>query len=192
MKQFAFYSLFLCFASLQAHAAGDGHDKSSGGLPQLDPSTFASQAFWLVIVFTLLYLFLTFKSLPVISQTIENRNERIGNDLDSAERLRSEVASVQKAYEDSLAGARAEASDMFSKIESDIKEKSDAHANEFKDIATQKVTELEKSIMKARDNAIEEMATVAADVASEAAEKIIGVRPSEKDAQKVIKSLKTA
>ncbi|MGN7438529.1 MAG: F0F1 ATP synthase subunit B [Alcanivorax sp.] len=197
-----FASTFLIFVySAQAIAASDGHDShgsshhgdahhgSSGGLPQLDPSSYPSQIFWLVVVFVLMYFFFAKKSLPEISGTIEKRSERITNDLDSAERLKEEVSSVQTSYEDSLKGAREESSALFAQMEKDIKEKSEKLSSDFQDESTKQIRDLEKEIENARKVAMEEMADVAAEVAKDSAAKIIGVEVDLKYAKSVVDSL---
>ena len=172
-----------------SHHGGDAHHGSSEGLPQLDPSSYPSQIFWLVVVFGIMYFFFAKKSLPEISGTIEKRSERISNDLDSAERLKEEVATVQKSYEDSLKGAREESSALFAQMEKDIKEKSEKFSADFQDDATKQIRDLEKDIDKARKAAMEEMADVAAEVAKGSAEKIIGVDIDINYAKSVVDSL---
>ncbi len=171
---------------------GGGHHETSGGLPQLDPSSFASQTFWLLVIFLLLYVFFSKKSLPEISQTIENRSERIQNDLDTAERLKEEVASVQSSYEESLQSSREESTALFKSIEDDIKKKSETEAKKFQEHSAKKIADLEESINQARDKAMEDMSEVAAEVAAQAAEKIIGVPTDTDSAKAVVKSLNKA
>lgn len=171
---------------------GDGHHEASAGLPQLDPSSFPSQTFWLVAVFAFMYFFFSRKSLPEIGRIIETRAERIKNDLSSAERLKEEVDAVHEAYENSLKSAREESAALFISIEDDIKKRSEAHAAEFQEQSAKKISALEKKIDKARSKAMEEMSEVAAGIAAEAAEKIIGVRADEDSAIKVVKSLNKA
>lgn len=195
LKKLSVSVFLLSVYSAQAIAAGGkgdysgGGDHAKGGLPQLDVSTYPSQIFWMIIVFTIMYFFFAKKSLPEISATIENRSERITSDLDSAERLKEEVASVQKSYEESLAGARDESSAMFTEIEQSIKEKTEKHSAEFLEFSAKQVQDLEKSINEARKKAISEMSDVAAEVAIESTKKIIGVDVDQKYARSVVDSL---
>ena len=197
-------SCFLLFASVShAYAGGaaapdsaahhgDGHAQTSAGLPQLDPSSYQSQAFWLVLIFMGLYIVFSRKSLADISQPIKSRAERIRNDLDSAERLKEEVASVQEAYEESLKKAREDSAAFFKEAEDSIKKKSEENTKKFQEDSTRKTIDLEKNIKEARKVAMEDMAQIAADVAAEAAEKIIGVRTDAKNARSVVNSLNKA
>ncbi len=201
IKNIAVHSYLMFALTTQAYAGGaageETHHDHGGhhevaGLPQLDPSSFASQTFWLILVFVILYIFFAKKSLPALSQTIESRAERIQNDLDSAQRLKEEVETVQSAYEESLATARSKAADLFKDIEDDIKARTEQHSKDFQEKSAKKIETLEKSILKSRDNTMDEMSDVAADIAAEAAEKIIGVRADADSAKAVVKSLNKA
>lgn len=193
MRIRGFKTTLLCtLYSTHAFAAGDkahGEYPEVSGLPQLDTSTYPSQVFWLVVVFVAMYFFFAKKSLPAISGTIENRSERINNDLDSAERLKDEVTSVQQSYEESLAEARGASDEIFQNIEKEIKEKSEEQAAMFQKRSSEQMINLEKNISTARDKAMEEMSDIAAEVATEAAAKIIGVKANKGDAKAVIDAL---
>ncbi len=183
------------FAGSSDHASSHhdaGHAEASGGLPQLDPSSFSGQTFWLIVTFVIIYVIFSRKSLPDISRTVENSAERIKNDLDSAERLKDEVSSVQNAYEDSLKKAREESALLIQSVETDIKEQSENNTKKFQDYSNEKISEIEKNIDQAIKAAMEDMSDVAVDVATEAAEKIIGVRADEKTARDVVNSINKA
>ena len=175
-----------------SHHGGEHHHESTGGLPQLDPSSFASQTFWLIAVFFVLYILMSKRSLPVISEVIEGRTERIKNDLDSSERLKQEVETVQHAYEASIEKAREESSKLFREIEEDIKKRTDDHSEDFREKSSRKISDLEKSIDASRKKAMQEMSEVAAEVAVEAAEKIIGVKADADSVKAVVDSLNKA
>ena len=61
---------------------------AEAGMPQLDPKYWASQAFWLVLVFTVLYFLISTLFIPKIRNSLENRNNKIKNDLDEAKNLK--------------------------------------------------------------------------------------------------------
>jgi F-type H+-transporting ATPase subunit b len=165
-----------------------GHEKPKG-LPQLDPSTYTSQIFWLLLVFGFLFFFFSKKSLPDIAQVLENRHDRIQNDLDNAQKLKDEVACVQKSYEDNLAQSRAEASALYKKIHDEMKAKTEAEIARFQEGSVQKIAGLEKNIEHARDAAINDMTRIASEVAVEASHRIIGVRPDINDAVAIVNSI---
>ena len=82
----------LWFLIPQAKAAsGDAGPK----LPQLDVQTYASQIFWLVVSFIVLYFLVAKVAMPRISEVLEERQERIEDDLDKAETLKKEAYLVK-------------------------------------------------------------------------------------------------
>ena len=56
---------------------------AEAGMPQLDPTYWASQAFWLILVFTILY-FNCKILLPKIKNNLDDRENKIKEDLDEA------------------------------------------------------------------------------------------------------------
>ena len=80
-----------------------------GGLPQLDASTWPSQLFWLAVTFGVLYWLMSSVFLPRIGATLEERRDRIADDLDKAAESRRIASEAETAYNRSLADARARA-----------------------------------------------------------------------------------
>jgi F-type H+-transporting ATPase subunit b len=61
---------------------------SETGMPQLNPEFWAAQIFWLILIFSSLYLIIWKIFLPKITYSIENRKSRVVNDLDEAQKLK--------------------------------------------------------------------------------------------------------
>ena len=61
---------------------------AEAGMPQLDPKYWASQAFWLILVFTILYISIAKFYLPKIKNNLDNRENRIKDDLDDANKFK--------------------------------------------------------------------------------------------------------
>ena len=51
---------------------------AEAGMPQLDPTYWASQAFWLILVFTILYISISKFYLPKIKINLDDRENKIG------------------------------------------------------------------------------------------------------------------
>ena len=58
------------------------------GMPQLDPKYWASQAFWLILVFTILYISIAKFYLPKIKINLDNRENKIKDDIDDANKFK--------------------------------------------------------------------------------------------------------
>jgi F-type H+-transporting ATPase subunit b len=89
-----------------AHGAGAAAEAS---LPQFDFSFFASQVFWLVLVFAGLYVVLSRALLPRIGGAIAARDNKVRSDLDLAKTANDKAQEARAGFEKSLAGARADA-----------------------------------------------------------------------------------
>lgn len=79
------------------------------GLPQMCTDTFPSQIFWLVITFVFLYVMMSRVTLPKIGRVIEERRDRVADDLGKADDLKKQSETAIHDYEQALADARAKA-----------------------------------------------------------------------------------
>ena len=60
-------------------------------MPQLDLSTFASQAFWMVLSFCLLWILLSIFVTPKIADVLEQRKRKIDDYIRKAEKLNQQA-----------------------------------------------------------------------------------------------------
>lgn len=192
----AFLSM-MCLTSLPAWAeetvavvaAQEHAEEAKGGLPQFDPTWFASQIFWLLVFFAFLYAFFSRKTLPEISSVIENRKNQIRADLESAEKLTAQAENIQTAYENGLQKARESANGAIADVESAMATKSAQETETFRKRAEAEMKAAEDRIAAAKDKAMQDMSVIAAEVASEAVKKIIGVGADINQAKAIIQSL---
>lgn len=82
-------------------------------MPQLDPTSFISQLFWLVITFVALYTVLACWALPRIQGLLAQREMAVSSDLDTAQHLTKEAERARMAYEQSLNEARQRSQQLF-------------------------------------------------------------------------------
>lgn len=94
-------------------------------MPQLDPTWFASQLFWLVVCFSVLYLLLSKLVLPPLQNVISSRKGAIKSDLDAAQSLKLKAEEAKKSYEDTLKKSRETAQNLINEAEIDSKARSE-------------------------------------------------------------------
>lgn len=174
-------------ADAAAHA-NEGHHESAG-LPQMDPTWFPSQIFWLALTFTCLYIIFSRKILPEISSTLETRREQIQGDLDHARELKEEAEKVHAAYEEILDEARKKSADIFAETEENIKNKANKQLDDFREKTSKKTSETEAMIEAAKNDAMSDMHSIAAEIASVAAEKIVGISTDIDQAKSLVKNI---
>ncbi len=172
-----------------AFAATDAHEASSGGLPQFDPTWFASQVFWLAIAFAFLYFFFARKTLPDISGVIENRRTHIESDLELADKLTKEAEDVQEAYEQSLSSAREQASNALIQADEEMKARAAQAYEDFRKRSETEIRKTEEKLEEAKSGALNEMTNIAADVVGQAVEKIIGTKTDTARAKSAVEAL---
>ena len=148
-------------------------------MPQFDPSSFASQVFWLVVVFGILYLLMSRVALPRIGEVLEERSERIADDLDKAESLKRETEQVIAAYESALEKARGEASAIMAKVAQDLAEQSAVREQAFNGELADRIAAAETRIFRARDQAAAQVRDIAAELAMDVTAKLAGSAPTE-------------
>lgn len=180
---------FVFGATLSVNASAWAAGDAEGGLPQLDLGTFPTQIFWLIISFGLLYWIMTKMAVPRIAEVLEERQDRISDDLETAERLNAEAKSVQDAYEQALSDARAQAHGQIKAANDALAaEQAKAEAEHAKKMS-RKTKTAETKIAKQRDEALESLMAVASEVAAEATAKLIGVTPDEASVKKTVEAV---
>ncbi len=145
-----------------AHGAAEA---SGAGMPQLDFSTFPNQIFWLLVTLVVIYFVLSRVALPRIGSVLAERKGTITNDLAAAEELKQKAVGAEKAYNDALVSARAEAAKIVAAAKADIQKDLDkALAKADAEIAA-KAAESEKRIAEIRAGAMQAVTEVAKDTA---------------------------
>ena len=155
-------------------------------MPQLDPSVFPTQLFWLVLTFVPLYLILWRVVLPRMSGMLEARQHKIDNDLTRAAALRDEAETVLAECEKTMEEAHAEAHAMMRQVEEETAAKTEAEIEKVNERLAKETADAEASIEKAKDEAYENLKAVVSELAISATEKVIGAKVGEDQADKAV------
>ena len=152
---------------------------AEAGMPQLDPKYWASQAFWLILVFTLLYLSISKFFIPKIKDALEDRNNKIKEDIDEASNLKNISEKKLNEYNLLIDNAKKE----VQKILNENKNKLNAEIQNKKKIIEK---EIEGEILKAQDeiknlkkNATSSIGKISEEVAMKIIEEISGDKLNE-------------
>ena len=174
----------------QASSGTGAEYAAEAAFPPFDPTYFASQLFWFAISFVLLYVLLSRFVLPRIGGAIEERRDRIADNLDAAAEMRDQADETVKAYEKELADARARAQSVAAEAKAEA-DKEIAEATREADAELDaKLAEGEERIRKMREKALGEVRSIAAGAAASAAEQLAGLEISEADAEKAVDAVK--
>lgn len=144
------------------------------GLPQMCIDTFPSQIFWLVVTFAALYVAMSRITLPKISRVIEERRDRIADDLGKAEDLRGQSEEAIADYEQALADARSKAHVLAQETRDRLNAEEDERKAELEAELAKKLDAAEAQISETKDAALSSIREVAADTAAAVVEHILG------------------
>ena len=155
-------------------------------MPQLDPSSFPTQLFWLIVCFSILYLVMWKVVLPKIADVLRERQERMDDDLEKAEKLKVDAQEVLEAYQKTMTEGRSEAQSILRAASEKSSAENTARQDELsKRIATE-TTAAEARIAEAKQQALANIQTVAVEAAQAATARLAGREVSSADAESAV------
>jgi len=146
-------------------------------MPQINqlPDVLNSQLFWLLLVFGLLYFGIARTMVPKVRSVIDDRAQRISDEIAKAEAARASAESERIAWELQLEKARADAAAVAEQARR-------AAARESEAMVAAAVAAAEQNIRNAASEIEAELVGVAAEAAQELVQRLTGTTVSKQDA----------
>ena len=170
----SFFSLSIALAAINTNLY-----TAEAGMPQLDPKYWASQAFWLVLVFAILYVSLSKFYLPKIKDNLDNRENKIKEDLENANKFKENSEAKLREYELILDKAKKEVNKIHfdSKItlEKDIQSKKEVIEKEIE----KEIIKAQKEISELKKNSISSIQNISEKITANIIENISGDKLNE-------------
>jgi F-type H+-transporting ATPase subunit b len=163
--------------------------KKKSGLPQLDPSSYPSQIFWLLVSFVVLYTLMSRVALPRVTEVLDMRQTQRDNNLNRAEHLQEDAAKIRQTLDAAMAAAQAEAQATVTAREQENAKKTAAENARFLEHARNRIASAEQNIAKAKEEALQSLSDISADVAADIVQKISGTAVNKNDAKKIVVKL---
>ncbi|MEE9273288.1 MAG: hypothetical protein V3U57_08490 [Robiginitomaculum sp.] len=173
---------------LSASSTATEHGHSRGVFPPLDVSTFPSQLFWLFITFGFLLLFLAKVLLPRLGGILEDRSNKIANDLDWASRMQREAELAEKHYKTALKDARAKAHNVSETTRASITAEMETEMETANKNAIRALEAAEIKIKTMRAKALANVDDIAAQTARSLANKLFRGTVTSAAAKKAVKA----
>ena len=152
---------------------------AEAGMPQLDPTYWASQAFWLILVFSILYISIAKFYLPKIKDNLDNRENKIKEDLDAANNFKDLSELKMKEYEKILENSKKEVIKIHleskNRLDKDIQVKKEVMEKEIEI----EITKAQKEITELKENSISDIQNISKDLALNIIENISGDKLNE-------------
>lgn len=169
-----------------ANAAGE-HGKKSH-FPPFDGTTFASQLLWLILSFGLLYLLMSRIALPRIGRILEERHDRIADDLEEAAKHKADSEAAQAAYEKALNEARAKANSIAGETRNRLNAEQDANRKSLEAELATKLAAAEERIASTKTEALTHVKGIAVDATGAIVSTLIGTSPAQHEVEQAVDS----
>lgn len=141
-------------------------------MPQLDPTWFASQIFWLVLSFSLLYVLISRLVLPPLSGTITKRDETVRGDIGAAEIAKNKAERARLDYESMMNQSREMAQNLIGEVMAENKAHADQAMQALDKEIAKKITDAAARIQSKKHELLAGLTPAAAEFAAMIAEKI--------------------
>ena len=162
---------------------------AEAGMPQLDPKYWASQAFWLILVFTVLYFSISKFYLPKIKNNLDDRENRIKDDIEDANKSKELSENKLKEYEKILEDAKKEVIkiqiESKAKLDKDIHEKKEKIEKEIE----KELIQAQKEITELKKNSISDINNISKEIAANIIENISGDKLNESSIKATIEDV---
>ena len=182
MKSFLTLLLALVAINTDLYAA-------EAGMPQLDPTYWASQAFWLVLIFAILYISISKFYLPKIKDNLDNRENKIKEDLENASKFKEQSETKLKEYKIILENAKKEVIKIHFEskniLDKDINSKKIAIEKEIE----KEISKVTKEIIEFKKNSLSSIQKISENIASDIIENISGDKLNESSVKAVVEDI---
>ena len=162
---------------------------AEAGMPQLDPKYWASQAFWLILVFSILYISIAKFYLPKIKKNLDDRESKIKEDLDEANKLKNLSEKKIKEYEIILENSKKEVTKILleskNTLNKDIQNKKNAMEKEIEN----EILKAQREILEMKKNSISSINNISQEITSNIIERISGNKLNESSIKAVIEDI---
>tara|TARA_Y100000590_G_C15220841_1_gene826160 strand:+ start:40 stop:618 length:579 start_codon:yes stop_codon:yes gene_type:complete len=183
MKNFNFA---LCIALL---ANVNVANAAEAGMPQLDSEFWSAQIFWLILIFSILYLIIWKIFLPKITYSIENRKFKVVNDINEAQKLKENAEIKLKEYNKIIENSKKEAKkiieDNKKKLEEDIKNK----RKKFDDEIDKELLNVEKEIEVLKKSSTSNISKIAGETSTEIIKKIFNTEVNKSNVSAIVNDI---
>ena len=152
---------------------------AEAGMPQLDSKYWISQSFWLILIFSLLYILLSKFFIPKIKENLDDREKKIKENLDNAKNLSDMAEQKALDYEKEILKAKKE----VIKILSEAKKQMEKNINQKKAIfdkeIEKEISKVENEIQNLKKNSNKAINQIAEEISSKVIENITGEKLNE-------------
>lgn len=147
--------------------------------PPFDAHNFVPQLIWLVIIFGALYWLMSRIALPRVQGILDARRTRIATDLDSARAMQDQAEAAEKAYDKTLADAKARAQALAQETHETLHAESETRRHALESELNGKLAAAEAQIAEMKTRAMSNVDSIARDAAVSIVQHLTGAVPND-------------
>lgn len=136
--------------------------------------TFASQIFWMLIFFGIVFFVIGKGMVPKVVAAVDARDSQIANDLAAAEQARAAADAQEEAWRIQANTQRAEAQALIAKAKAEAAKATEAKLDLANSRIDAQIAAADARINQAREGALGEIETVASEAASDIVTRLTG------------------
>ena len=180
----SFLSLLIALTALNTNLYS-----AEAGMPQLDPTYWASQAFWLILVFTILYISISKFYLPKIKDNLDNRENKIKEDLENANKFKEESEAKLKEYDLILENAKKEVLKIHFESKSTLNKEIQSKKESMEKEIEKEILKAQKEILELKNNSMSSINSIAESIVSNIIENISGDKLNESSIKATVEDI---
>jgi F-type H+-transporting ATPase subunit b len=162
---------------------------AEAGMPQLDPKYWASQAFWLIIVFSALYISIAKFYLPKIKNNLDDRENKIKDDLDDANKFKELSELKLKEYEKILESAKKEVIKIHLESRNALDKDIQTKKTEIEKEIENEILKAQKEIVELKKDSLKDIHKISENIASDIIENISGDKLNESSIEAAVEEV---
>lgn len=155
-------------------------------MPQLDPSYFGPQLFWLIISFVILLLGMQYVILPRLNSILKSREKLLDKKLAQIQDLESNAEQIAMESKLRLKQAQDESKKLIFKVKSELSQEIINAKQQLAEKNVQQLHETNNGLKKEIDKIIQEIHGKKPALAAMVLQKILGHEVDEKECRKIL------
>ena len=162
---------------------------AEGGMPQLNPEFWAAQIFWLLLIFSSLYVIIWKLFLPKITNSIENRKLKIVNDLNETQKLKDNAEKKLQEYNKIIENSKKDAKKIIEDGKKKLDREIESKKQKFNEEIEKELTNVEKEIKNLKKSSMLVINKIAEDISSEIIKQVVGTEINKSKLSAVVQDI---
>tara|TARA_B100000945_G_C20345744_1_gene579679 strand:+ start:209 stop:784 length:576 start_codon:yes stop_codon:yes gene_type:complete len=159
---------------------------AEAGMPQLDPTYWFSQAFWLILIFSLLYISIAKLFIPKIKDNLDDRENKIKDDLDEAKELNELAEKKNLEYENMLIKAKKDVAKILLDSKNQLDKSINSKKVAFEKDLENQIRKVENEIFEAKKKSANKINLMSEEISSQIIEEVTGHKPNNATLKKAV------